>query len=511
MKSTNKKGLSLKLYLLFYMIVFVFITLILLWLFQVVFLEDFYSTIKRKSLDDVVHSIEATVSEKDTKELNELETKNKILRTATDNNVIAVIADYDKRIFFNNSDLRQRDFIDEFMTTAEFEYLYQSAKDSIGEPQYLSMKNSELLQITTARGSNLIGNITSFPIENNLNNGESLIYFNMIRNKGEDIITLMVMMELTPVNTTVETLRVQLFYVTALMLAVASVLAIVISHKIAKPIEKITKGAKKLGKERYLSNLDSPIKEVGELNNTLYFVDKELEKIEGIRRELMANISHDLRTPLTMIQGYSEVMRDIPGENNKDNIQVVIDEAQRLQSLVNDILELSRLEEQKYRLRVVKYNLTESLKDIVSRYQSMLSSKGYVLKFNYDKEVFVEADELKMSQVIYNLLNNAVTYTGDDKSIEIKQKIVGKYVRVEIIDTGEGIEESKILDIWERYYKIDSKHRRAQIGSGIGLSIVKSIVEQHKGFVGVNSSKQGSIFWFEIQILEEKDQKDEKL
>lgn len=502
MKSTNKKGFSLKFYLLFYMIIFVFITLILLWLFQVVFLEDFYSSIKRKSLDDVVNSIESSISETDTKGLNSLEVKNKILRTATDNNVIAVIADYEKKIYYDNSDLRQRNFLEEFIKTAEFEYLYLSAKESVGEPQYLSMKNSELLQITTARGSNLIGNITSFPIENNLNNGESLIFVNMITNQNEDIITLMVMMELTPVNTTVETLRVQLFYVTALMMIVASILAIVISHKIAKPIEKITKVAKTLGKERYVSNLASPIKEVGELNDTLYFVDRELEKIEGIRRELMANISHDLRTPLTMIQGYSEVMRDIPGENNKDNIQVVIDESQRLQSLVNDILELSRLEELKYRLRVEKYCLTDSLKDIVARYQSMLDSKGYSLKFTHEQDVYVEADELKMSQVIYNLLNNAVTYTGEDKIIEIKQKVVGKYVRVEIIDTGEGIAEDKILDIWERYYKIDSKHRRAQIGSGIGLSIVKSIIEQHKGFVGVSSSNKGSTFWFEIKCVE---------
>ncbi len=484
------------------MIIFVFITLILLWLFQVVFLEDFYSSIKRKSLDDVVNSIESSISETDTKGLNSLEVKNKILRTATDNNVIAVIADYEKKIYYDNSDLRQRNFLEEFIKTAEFEYLYLSAKESIGEPQYLSMKNSELVQITTARGSNLIGNITSFPIENNLNNGESLIFVNMIKNQNDDIITLMVMMELTPVNTTVETLRVQLFYVTALMLVVASILAIVISHKIAKPIEKITKVAKTLGKERYISNLASPIKEVGELNDTLYFVDRELEKIEGIRRELMANISHDLRTPLTMIQGYSEVMRDIPGENNKDNIQVVIDESQRLQSLVNDILELSRLEEQKFRMRVKKYCLTYSLKDIVARYQSMLESKGYNLKFTYDKEVYVEADELKMSQVIYNLLNNAVTYTGEDKIIEIKQKVVGKYVRVEIIDTGEGIAEDKIIEIWERYYKIDSKHRRAQIGSGIGLSIVKSIIEQHKGFVGVSSSNKGSTFWFEIKCVD---------
>lgn len=484
------------------MIIFVFITLILLWLFQVVFLGDFYGTIKRKSLDDVVNSIEQSIEGTDIKGLNSLEVKNKILRTATDNNVIAVIADFEKRIYYNNSDLRQRTFIDEFMKTAEFEYLYTTAKEKLGTPRYLSMKNSELLQITTARGSDIIGNITSFPIENNLNNGESLIYVNMVTNKNEEVVMVMVMMELTPVNTTVETLRVQLFYVTALMLVAASILAIVISHKIAKPIEKITKVAKTLGKERYDSNLASPIREVGELNDTLYFVDRELEKIEGIRRELMANISHDLRTPLTMIQGYSEVMRDIPGENNKDNIQVVIDESQRLQSLVNDILELSRLEEQKYRLRLKKYSLTDSLKDIVSRYQSMLESKGYKITFSYDEAVHVEADELKISQVIYNLLNNAVTYTGEDKSIEIRQKLAGKYVRVEVTDTGEGIDQDKILDIWERYYKIDSKHRRAQIGSGIGLSIVKSIVEQHKGFVGVTTSNQGSTFWFEILRLD---------
>ena len=220
--------------------------------------------------------------------------------------------------------------------------------------------------------------------------------------------------------------------------------------------------------------------------------------MEGLRRELLANVSHDLRTPLTMIRGYGEVMRDLPGENTPENVQIIIDETERLTNLVNDLLDLSRLEAGVMALDVTRFNLTESIRAILHRYDKLA---GYSFPFLAEEDVFVTADELKISQVVYNLVNNAITYAGEDKTVALEQTVANGKVRVSVTDTGEGIPEEKLRDIWERYYKVDREHKRAQVGTGLGLSIVKHILELHGGAYGVVSQLgEGSTFWFELPV-----------
>ena len=220
-------------------------------------------------------------------------------------------------------------------------------------------------------------------------------------------------------------------------------------------------------------------------------------------RELIANVSHDLRTPLTMIIAYAEVMRDLPGENSPENVQVVIDEAERLTNLVNDLLDISKLQAGVMQKNAAVYNLTESIEAVLERYNKLKEKDGYSILFEYDRKVCVEADEYKIFQVIYNLINNAINYTGEDKTIWVRQLIKGDSVRIEVTDSGEGIAKDALPYVWDRYYKVDKTHKRAVMGTGLGLSIVKNVLELHDAKYGVESELgKGSTFWFELKIAQ---------
>ena len=140
--------------------------------------------------------------------------------------------------------------------------------------------------------------------------------------------------------------------------------------------------------------------EVNELNNTLNYAAKELKKVESLQHELIANISHDLRTPLTMITGYGEVMRDLPGENTPENIQIIIDEANRLNMLVTDLLDISKIQSGATTLNCEIFSLTMLIKDMFQRYNKLKEQEGYSLTFEYDEEIFVNADQSKIGQVV---------------------------------------------------------------------------------------------------------------
>ena len=204
-----------------------------------------------------------------------------------------------------------------------------------------------------------------------------------------------------------------------------------------------------------------------------------------------------------MITGYGEVMRDLPGENTPENIQIIIDEASRLSTLVNDLLDLSKLQSGAIKVEKRRFCLTDSVKDIFKRYSKLIEQDGYNITFDYTENVCVMADELRISQVIYNLVNNAVNHCGDDKTVIVTQRLMKNgTVRIEVTDHGEGIPADKLEYIWDRYYKVDKEHKRGVIGTGLGLSIVKSILDSHNAHYGVKSTLgKGSTFWFEIAAL----------
>lgn len=374
---------------------------------------------------------------------------------------------------------------------------------------FFSHKESPLYMALNRGGSNRRIFLAELFGRVNLEGGEllepygdgTIFYSRVARTQSGEPRLVLLESEITPVDSTVETLQVQLICLTVVMMLLGGMLAFFISRDIAQPLADINESAKLLGEGNYnIRFRENGTQEVSELAHTLNFAAEELSKVETLRRELLANVSHDLRTPLTMIQGYSEVMRDLPGENNPENVQIIIDETKRLTDLVNDLLDLSRLEAGAIQLDRTRFNLTESIRAILHRYDKLAD---YSFPFYSDGDVYITADELKISQVVYNLVNNAITYTGPEKVITLRQIVENGRVRVCVTDTGEGIPPEKLKDIWARYYKVEKEHRRAQVGTGLGLSIVKNILDLHGDAYGVESKLgEGSTFWFELPISE---------
>jgi len=212
-----------------------------------------------------------------------------------------------------------------------------------------------------------------------------------------------------------------------------------------------------------------------------------------------ANVSHDLRTPLTLISGYSEMMRDFPGEINGENLQMIVDECARLTTLVEDMMEISKLESGNIPINKENFDVTAEIESAIASYSNMLSYNGYNINFPHSENLCVYADPQMTMQAFYNLLNNALTYTGADRSVTIRQSVSNGSVRIEVTDTGAGIPKENLPLIFDRYYKIPSEHKRAARGTGLGLSIVRNVIVAMDGRYGVRSAVgYGSTFWFEL-------------
>ena len=306
-----------------------------------------------------------------------------------------------------------------------------------------------------------------------------------------------------PLDASLTLIKNQYIYIVIAMLIIAILISSLISKILTDPIVKISDSANKLAKGNFdvTFQTNSNIKEIKNLSETLERAKNELSKTDSLRKDLMANVGHDLKTPLTMIKAYAEMTRDINQnkEKRQENMNIIIEETDRLTLLVNDILNLSKLQSETYELKLEKFDINELIKAIIKRYKVLIKDEKYNFIYEGTGQVFVEADKTRIEQVIYNLINNAVNYTGNDKKVYINLKEEKKFVRVEVIDTGNGINDEDIKNIWNKYYHNELKHKRNTYGTGLGLSIVKTILESHGYKYGVNSSKgNGTMFYFEI-------------
>lgn len=342
---------------------------------------------------------------------------------------------------------------------------------------------------------------------------KSALYVSIKTNARGDEYILMMDSELAPLNATVETLEKQFGWIMCLLIMGALVIALAISRVICTPLEKMSRSARALAKGDYDAEFTGGgYREADELADALNYASEELAKTDDLQKELLANVSHDLRTPLTMIKGYSEVMRDIPGENNPENIQVIIDETERLTELVNDMLDLSKIRAGTRKPEMECFDLTETVRTVLTRYEKLTEKDNYTITFNAEDDIYVNADRTMILQVVYNLVNNALNYTGEDKTVCIDQSVWDNRVRISVMDTGDGIADEDIPYIWDRYYKVDKVHKTAKVGTGLGLSIVKGILEAHGASYGVESSVgEGSNFWFELDTIRSVDRYDDSL
>lgn len=484
----KRDRVSIKWKLFFYFMLFTAIMLLLLWLFQVVFLDGFYKAIKTQNLKDCGESIAQNVTLENFEEFADA--------VSEQNDTCIRIVDENLRTVYS-AEASPGCKIHKLSAAELYSYWLQ-AKDMGGTLFSYDEPSKESAPPPDFFNNPFMG----LPPPMEKSRSESMVLVRL-RDTGSGTVMIMLGAVITPVTSTVETLRIQLIIVTVILLLLTVGLSALLSRKVSRPIIKINRSAKELGRGNYGVAFEGKgYLEVSELSDTLNFAARELSKVEELRRELIANISHDLRTPLTMIQGYGEVMRDLPGENTAENIQIIIDEASRLSTLVSDLLDISKLQSGTQTLNLQSFNLTKSVKNILKRYQKLCEQDGYRIDFIHDRDIFVEGDELKISQVIYNLINNAVNYTGESRRVTVRQVSLSGGVRIEVTDYGSGIEESALPYIWDRYYKVDKAHKSAVVGTGLGLSIVKSVLELHKARYGAQSREGvGSTFWFELKEI----------
>ena len=275
------------------------------------------------------------------------------------------------------------------------------------------------------------------------------------------------------------------------------------------PITEMTKKARALAQGNFDVDFRGQDygKEMVELAEALNFARDELSKTDRMQKELIANVSHDFKTPLTMIKGYAsmimEISGDIPEKRNK-HAQVIVDEADRLASLVNDVLDLSKISSGIEQLKTNTFDMSAYLKEVLGRFDYLKETKGYRFVTEIEENLHVSGDEMKLGQALYNLIGNAVNYTGEDQTVYVRLKREGNTCRFSVTDTGKGIKAEEIPEIWNRYYRSAEAHKRPVSGTGLGLSIVKTILDRHGLVYGVESEvDKGSTFYVSFPIIED--------
>ncbi len=484
---------SIRFKLVLYLAIFVITLIGVLWLFQIVFLGDVYRHIKVNEVQNTAEILRRDLASFG----SSASVQETVQRLSSDNQICIEVLDTAFHTVAEKSSTC-------YSTGADANcFVHISARY---QPfQLIDVRYLVLSEIRKS-GEIYFENTAGQTQESNQDAGMLYIEYYQTPQSGYYII---LNTKITPVNATVNTLKIELYLICGIFIGLAVLMAFFLSKRISSPIEKINEAAKQLAKGDYSTVFEGGgYDEIAELRDTLNYASKELSKVETFRRELLANISHDLRTPLTMITGYAEVMRDLPDENTPENVQVIIDEASRLTMLVNDLLDLSKLQSGAAAFTPTVFCLTDCIHAIISRYQKLKENDGYQIDFIYDTDVFVYADDSKLQQVIYNLVNNAISYTGEDKTVTIRQTVStehGKqYVRIAVTDTGVGISPENIDYIWDRYFKENKTHKRAVVGTGLGLSIVKGVLQLHHAEFGVESSEasdqHGSTFWFAVEV-----------
>lgn len=231
----------------------------------------------------------------------------------------------------------------------------------------------------------------------------------------------------------------------------------------------------------------------------------ELRRLEKIRQDFVANVSHELRTPLTSIKGYAETLLDgamQDKDNAKDFMEIIYRDSDRLAKLIDDLLDLSKIEYGKLKMVFLPIDILEVIKRTIKVLEAQAKRKSICISLNITGGLpKILADETRISQVVLNLLDNAIKYTPDGGKILISASTKDRFVQMDISDTGIGIPENDLPRIFERFYRVDKARSRELGGTGLGLSIVKHIVQAHNGHVWIQSTLgQGSTFSFSIPI-----------
>ena len=455
---------KLKFSVLLYFLLFTAIIIGSLWFFQIFFLENYYQDQKIKSLESFGRKL---CSEE--------------IKSSEFTSNVAQCSESGIRVFiasgFSIRDISRDTDIDE--DSPEFDFVKQALD-----------KYSNGVELDIIPDDNKTGNA----------------FFFCSKSLKDDNTTIILICSKEKISEAITVIRKQFLIVTCLVVVVAFFLAFYLSVRLSKPIDEMSDQAKKWAQGDSTVNFKpcrNAYTEINELGDALNFAKDEISKSGALQRDLLANVSHDLKTPLTMIRAYAEMIRDISGDNKEKRekqTQVIIDESDRLSMLVNDILNLSKLQSAVDALNKTEINLSELTERVIGRFSDYVENKGFTIEDHIAPDLITVADEKKIEQVIYNLLGNSINYTGEDKTVKVYLTAENDNILLEVIDSGKGISKEKLETIWERYYRFSETNTRPVKGTGLGLSIVKAILDSHKLQYGVRSKKDcGSNFFVKFE------------
>ena len=359
-----------------------------IWLFQVVFLEDYYLRMKAKDFRKIVAEAQAAVSEKGLVDSQQA--------------LLSLAGEHGLCIDVNSS------FGEEIVTYEGLPYncyIHQGSGNRLEVLSSYFNQEPRSMLADSKRGKQ---------------------YFVQTAEADGGYLVI-VTQALAPVQEAADVVRDQLMLISLFLIGVATAVAFFVARSITRPVTQLSYAAQ----------------EIAAGNNDVR-VD-EIAKVNLLQRELVANISHDIRTPLTMIRGYAETIKDITGENKpmrEQQLDIIVDEVDHLSTLVNDVLDLSLLQ--------APFPLTARLREILSRFQLLEQTRGFELRLEAERELWAFGDEVRIGQVVYNLVNNAVNHIGEVKRITLRVYFWEGAVRVEVADTGKGIAEEALPLIWDR-------------------------------------------------------------
>ena len=385
-----------------------------------------------------------------------------------------------------------------------------------GRQDYQILEQTDNLQIRTIRDN------------------ETKINYIMLSGKLDNGFETYIRIPLSSIKESVRISNSFLYTIAVIVIIIGGIAIIYISKSFSNPISELNNIAKKMAKldfsDKYEVTDDDEINELGksinemsdklektinQLRNANIELEKDIEKkskVDEMRKSFISDVSHELKTPIALIQGYSEGLLEnvnTDPESRKFYAEVILDETNKMDKMVKQLLELTKLEYEKREFNNTTFNIVELEKEIVRTSQVMLDEKEVKVEFETEEIIEVFADDMYISQIVTNYLTNAIKHVKEingEKYIKITNKVLqdkGK-VRVTVFNTGNNISEENLTRVWNRFFKADEARNRDDGGSGIGLSIVRAIMNNYGNDFGVINRDNGVEFYFEIDLSIEK-------
>ena len=451
-------------------VVFALFLVMVLWGLSNFFLSSFYERARSQEVIRTAETLETQFSH------NRFSFGSLALQTSTSNNIYIRIDTVDESLIFDGT------------------------REAEGSEAF----EEDVNRIKTKLAASGAGNISETRRDPS-GMGSRLVYASYISSSSTDNI-LCIIAPLYPDPVTVRILRDMLIYISFIVLVVSLLLAYALSVRITAPIEKLTRSATELSNGHHDVYFDGAgFTETKELARALNKASYEMEKTDFYQREIIANVSHDLKTPLTMIRSYAEKIIDITGDNpekRNSDLNVIISETEHLNKLVTDMLSVSNLQSNNVVLNMETFDLVQAAENVYESFLALATSEGFEIYFHPCKPAYIVGDRTRMTQVMTNFVSNAVKYSGDNKYIDIRLSKSSKKVTFHCIDQGMGIPSDEIGHVWDKYYRTSANHERGIEGTGLGLAIVKGILNLHGAKYGVESEEgKGSDFWFEMETV----------